>query len=252
MQNSSMISPVAMMNIIKRIEDALWAQDFVKDYHDITRYLSRWKEHAYISTDSSGEPLIREALAKMSDELLFQIAVDLGLEIPGLLYSVAEIKGILDNRYQNVGQKFEDACKEVYTKPSVAILMANSALELLIKEICKDESIKSCDPKATLFKLTEHILKQFKFFPDNKLNTNIRNMGSGLLTATQAIEAIRSNNTEGHGTLDEIISDPLYAVFVVNNVASIGLFLLNYYEKHYKPQQKETTSESIFDEEIPF
>jgi len=57
-----------------------------------------------------------------------------------------------------------------------------------------------------------------------------------LLNVSQAIENIRSNNTEAHGTEDEIISDPLYAMLVVNTVATIGLFLLNYYEKHYQPE----------------
>ncbi len=239
MQNQHMISPLAMMDIIGRISSFLYLETITNkhyDYQDIQRYLSRWKRSVFLY-EYDVENSIKNVLTSMPEELLFQIAVDLGIEIPGLLYSVAEIKGILNDRYKDVGRAFDDACKEVYTDPSIAIVKANAALERLIKEICKDESIEDCNPRATLCKLTEHILKQFNFFPDKNLNSNIRNMGSGLLTTTQAIEAIRSSNTESHGTLDEIISDPLYAVFVVNSIATVGIFLLNYYEKHYKPSQ---------------
>ena len=54
----------------------------------------------------------------------------------------------------------------------------------------------------------------------------------------QNIETIRSNNTDvSHGKIskDYIIEDELYAKFVINAVSSVGLFLLNYYEKKYKP-----------------
>jgi len=77
------------------------------------------------------------------------------------------------------------------------------------------------------------------------LNENIRNIGSGLLNSSKAIEAIRSSHTEAHGTEDEIISDPIYAMLVVNSVSTVGLFLLNYYEKHYLPQI------TTLDDEIP-
>ncbi len=262
MENKLMISPLAVFNIAKQIEKTLL--NTKENYADIKWYILEWQEDKFdahgnfcgcnfkIENRFENHQLIdiMGTLKSMNHELLFQIAVDLGIEIPGLMYSVAEIKGILDDRYEDVGRKFEEACKEVYSAPDMAILKANSALERLIKEICKDKSIKDCNPKDTLYKLTEHMLKEFKFFPDKKLNSKIKNIGSGLLTTTQAIEGIRSSNTESHGTLDEIIAQPLYAVFVVNSIATVGLFLLNYYEHHYKPQN---IGQSILDDdEIPF
>ncbi len=257
MQDISMVSPDTIFNIAKKIKQKLL--DTKENLGDIEWYISRWREVYYGWNDEitgcnfeiiriPDSPCIHimETLQPMSNELLFKIAVDLDIEIPGLMYGVAEIKGILNDRYDDVGRKFEEACKEVYSAPDMAILKANSALERLIKEICKDKSIKDCNPKDTLYKLTEHILKEFKFFPDKKLNSKIKNIGSGLLTTTQAIEGIRSSNTKSHGTLDEIIAQPLYSVFVVNSVATVGLFLLNYYEHHYKP------TSSLEDDEIPF
>lgn len=249
-----------MLNIIERIEKALWDKFENKKYQNVKRYIARWQIEEYDSygnTQWSNFEIINQkdsdnidlsaTLDRMNDELLFQIAVDLGVEVPGLVYSVAEIKGVLSQKYEDVGRTFEKAHEKIYSEPSTAIIMANSALERIIKKICSDSSIDGCNSKDTLYKLTSHILKQFKFFSDNSLNTSIRNIGSGLLNASQAIENIRSNNTEAHGTEDEIISDPLYAMLVVNTVATVGLFLLNYYEKHYKPE-----SDFNPDEEIPF
>ena len=259
-QTVTMISPSSMLDIIERIEKALWDKFETKKYQNVKRYISRWHEEDYdyrgnnngsnfeiIIQKDSGNIDLPATLDTMSDELLFQIAVDLNIEVPGLVYGVAEIKGVLSQKYEDVGRTFEKAHEKIYSEPSTAIIMANSALERIIKKICSDDTIDGCKSKDTLYKLASHLLKQFNFFPDKSLNTNIRNIGSGLLSASQAIENIRSNNTEAHGTEDEIISDPLYAMLVVNTVATVGLFLLNYYEKHYKPEP-----DYNLDDEVPF
>jgi len=258
MQSATVISPSSMLDIIDRVEQALWNKFDTKKYQNVKRYISRWHEDHYdnrgnyygsnfeIVTQKDSDNIdLAATLDSMGDELLFQIAVDLNIEVPGLIYSVAEIKGVLAQKYEDVGKTFQKAHEKIYSEPSTAIIMANSALERSIKKICADGKIDSCNSKDTLYKLTSHILKQFNFFPDKNLNTNIRNVGSGLLSASQAIENIRSNNTEAHGTEDEIISDPLYAMLIVNSVATVGLFLLNYYDKHYQP-------EPDLDDEIPF
>lgn len=258
MQAATMISPSAMLDIIARIEKSLWDRFDTKKYQNVRRYITRWyKEECdswgncqwsnfEILTQKDSDNIdLSATLDTMPDELLFQIAVDLNIEVPGLVYSVAEIKGVLSQKYEDVGHTFQKAHEKIYSEPSTAIIMANSALERIIKKICSDSSIDGCNSKDTLYKLASHILKQFNFFPDKSLNTNIRNIGSGILSSAQAIENLRSNNTEAHGTEDEIISDPLYAMLVVNTVATVGLFLLNYYEKHYQP-------EPDLEEEIPF
>lgn len=257
MQSSNIISPSSMLDIIDRIEKGLWERFKEKKYQNVKRYLLRWHEEEhddwnnyscnfYIRTQKDSDNIdLPATLDTMNDELLFKIAVDLNIEVPGLIYSVAEIKGVLSEKYEDAASTFQKAHEKIYSDPSTAILMANSALERIIKKICADESIEKCDPKATLYKLTSHILKQFNFFPDKSLNINISNIGSGLLNTSQAIENIRSNNTEAHGTEDEIITNPLYAMLVVNSVSTVGLFLLNYYEKHYK-------TVSSFEDEIPF
>jgi hypothetical protein len=246
------IAPSITMTLVDKIEKKIWNK--YSSYKNVLRYIRRWHQESPNNYDENFSVRFQDngnnidlpaTLDGMDDELLFQIAVDLNIEVPGLIYSVAEIKGMLADKYENAASTFDKACQKIYSEPSTAILMANSALERIIKKICADGTVDKCKSSDTLYALTAHILKQFNFFPDKSLNANIRNIGSGLLNASQAIENLRSNHTDAHGTESEVISDPLYAMLVVNSVSTIGLFLLGYYDKHYKQQ--------IFDDDvIPF
>lgn len=46
-----------------------------------------------------------------------------------------------------------------------------------------------------------------------------------------------------------MITDAVYAYFVVNATTTVGLFLLNFYKSNYPPIVK---SELTLDDEIPF
>ena len=77
----------------------------------------------------------------------------------------------------------------------------------------------------------------------------INNIGSGLLSVSKVIEEIRSNHTkEAHGKLEDdyIIKDHLYAHFIINSVATVGLFLINFYEEKYKSSQSINKDEIFF------
>ncbi len=251
-----LVSPSAMIDIIDRIEKAIWEK--YSSYKNASRYIKRWHkvfsddygrccdENFTVILNDKDQINLSATLDTMGDELLMQIAVDLGIEVPGLIYAVAEIKGVLADRYENVGDVFNKAFEKVASEPAAAVMMANSALELIIKRICSDDRIEPCNSKLTLYKLTQHILKQFKLYPDKDLNGNLRNIASGLISVAQAVENIRSENTNAHGTDREIIDNPLYAMFILNSVSTVGLFLLNYYEIEYPVEIRE------FDDEIPF
>lgn len=245
---------------MEKIEKKLWLKFDDNKYRKVKRYINRWheeygdfpgSENFHIFFKDEGENIdLGDTLADMSDELLFKIAVDLGVEVPGLIYSVAEIKGVLATKYEDVAKTFEKACTKVIDDPATSISMAYSALELLIKRICEHPELNGCNNGDSLYKLATHILKEFGYFPDKKLNQQIRAVGSGLLKVSQALENIRSNNTEAHGTVDLTIDEPIYAMFIVNSVSTIGLFLLNYFEKHY---DNELNSSDIQDfNDIPF
>jgi len=252
------VSPKFIVKLIPEIAKAIW--DEFESYKNVKAYILRFQEvydelNGYANFDivykDNGEDidLLSTLFGIKDDELIFKIAVDIGIEIPGLIYSIPEIKGILVSDYEVAHVTFENALKKVIDEPNTSICCANSALESIIKHICEDESIASCNQKNTLYDLTQHLLKEFKYFPDPSLNKNIKNIGSSLLNIAQNIEAIRSNHTDvSHGKNSEayIIDDQLYAKFIINAVSTVGLFLLNYYEKKYK------TEHELNSDDIPF
>ena len=264
MERDILISPSAMLNIIAKIEQKLWNKFDSSKYKNIERYLSRWTHDVEVWGQGYEKQPIKifyeidenfienidviKTLDNLNDETLFKIAVDLNIEIPELIYSVAEIKGILAIKYEDAGKIFEKACKKIYSEPETAISMANSALELIIKRICTDNKLKNCNPKDTGKKLIEHILKEFNFFPNTpNLNQDLIKIASSMITISQSIENIRSNHTLAHGTEDEIIKDPIYATLTINAVSTLGLFLLNYYEKYYTSKVFQ-----MLDDDVPF
>ncbi len=254
------VSPKYMMLLVPKIEKAIWEQ-FIS-YKEVARYIDRWHEHQEngyddwenfrIAYSQNNTIDLSNTLHNIKDdELLLKIAVDMEIEIPELIYSIPEIKGILYSGYPGVAKTFENALKKVSSEPATAICCANSALESIIKHICEDESIASCNPNNTLYDLTQHILKEFKYYPTKELEIEIKCIGSGLLSVAQNIEAIRSkyiDTTHGKASEDYIIDDELYAKFIVNSVTTVGLFLLNFYEKKYLPQQ----NSQILSDDIPF
>ena len=206
------VSPKFMINLIKKIEKAIW--DEFKSYKDVEAYISRFREvddrgHADFSIYHKDEERTQidlyDTLVNISsDETRFKIAVDMGIEIPDLIYAIPEIRGILSSDYEAAHITFENALKKVASEPNVSICCANSALESIIKHICEHGSIRECNKKETLYKLAQHILKEFKFYPQTNLDDNIRNIGSSLLSIARSIEAIRSDHSDtSHGKTSE-------------------------------------------------
>ncbi len=144
---------------------------------------------------------------------------------------------------------FGKAYKLIEEDPAQSIALANSALESIIKHILENPKVTiKYDPKDTLRKLTETILKEFNFFPSKELQGNIKCIGSSLLTISSEIEILRSDKTSAHGKgkQDYVIDDGLYSVFVLNAITTVGLFMISFFNKKYG------TQEEIRDVDIPF
>lgn len=262
------ISPRYTLRLINKIENKLWSIFPDKKYVNVENYIKRWHEGPEFDYrgdiiadenfsiirqhDSNNIDLLRTLSNIKDEEILMKMAVDLDIETPQTIPAVVEIKEILANDYNDVERTFQKAHKKIYDEPSIAIVLANSALEAIIKKICSDENLTSCNNHNTLYDLVSHILREYNYFPNSKLNNNIKQIGSALLSACQAIESIRSENTEGHGKIKEdyIINDPLYSAFILNAITTVGLFLLNYYEKQYKVEEDDFSD--ITEDEIPF
>lgn len=260
------ISPLYTIQLINKISTTLWDIFPDRKYVNVEQYIKRWHEddlyddygnfiqpenfHIEYQHETSNIDLMK-TLGNIDEETLLKMAIELGIETPKTIPAIVEIKEILAKDYTDVASTFQKAYKKIYDEPSIAIVLANSALEAIIKRICKEEQFNSCNNKDTLYDLISHILKEYNYFPNATLNNNIKKIGSSLLNACQAIESIRSENTEGHGKIveDYVINDPLYSAFILNAITTVGLFLLNYYETRYKEGQETIL---ISDDEIPF
>lgn len=239
------ISPSFIIDLIDKIEKSLWEK--YGNYKKVHSYMERWQEEIeiYNSIEYNFEiiekeqgkiDLIRTLSSIRNEKLLFQIAVDLGIEVPGLIYSVAEIKGLLADNYTRASEIFENAYKHIHEDPADAIEKANTALESIIKKICENTNVASCNKKDTLYKLVTHLLKELELYPDKEVEQKISQIGSAILSASQAIEDLRSNFTESHGKTesDHVIDDEIAAKFIINSISTIGLLFINIFEKKYK------------------
>ena len=257
------ISPKYQMSIVQKITDSLFEQ--FTSYENVEAYLNKWHqvEHDnfnyfwenfqfYYRDEAKKKIDAAKTLHNVDGETLLKIAIDLGIETPDYIPSIPTFKNELKSSYEIASLTFEKAFRNVETDPSLAIGLANSALESIIKEILKDSRINvTWSEKETLTKLVGNLCKAFGFQSNGKFPTEIKTLASSLKSAGQAIENLRSDKTEFHGKTDGdlMITDAVYAYFVVNATTTVGLFLLNFYKSNYPPIVK---SEVILDDEIPF
>jgi len=238
------VSPKYLMSLISSIEVAVWQT--YSSYKNVTFYIKKWhneewdyigySENFKIYNKNDGNIDLAQTLHGMSEELLFKVAIDLGVETPGFIPGIAIFKNEFIEDNKNIYECFQKALKNVEENPDLAIGLANSTLESIIKEILNDAVVSSdINKKDTLYKLTEEILKKFLLYPGVDQLKEINDIGSKLLNLSQNIEALRSEKTSMHGKTKEdyLIDDPLYAYFIINVITTIGLFLSSYYKKKF-------------------
>jgi len=238
-----LISPKYQMKLAKSVHDAIWEE--YKTYKEVKLYINKWHktesdwnnywENFQIALKENKEIDLLQTIHNMNGTDLLKIAIDLGVDTPDFIPSIPTFKNELKSDYKTAYDTFTKAYKQIDTDPSTAIGLANSALESIIKEILKNDRISSkINGGETLYKLTLIILKEFNLTNDEH-PIEIKTIGSSLLAINQAIEKIRSEKTNFHGKTndDYLINDTIYAYFVVNTVATIGLFLNSYYKTKF-------------------
>ena len=249
------------MSIVQSINDRLF--ELYKSYEDVSNYLDKWhvfydyygdnENFCMFYKDEDRKKLdVKKTLHHIDGETLLKIAIDLGLETPDYIPSIPIFKNELKSSYETASRTFEKAFKNVEEDPSLAVGLANSALESVIKEILKDDRVKiEWSEKDTLTNLIKSICKAFKLTTDTEMPNEIRTISSSLLNACKSIDDLRSDKTIFHGKMDSnyLLSEPLYAYFIVNSVSTIGLFLLNFYKLKF-PQISQSVIEEF--EDLPF
>jgi len=249
------ISPKYLMKLVESVNKAIWSE--YESYKKVKLYIDKWYiwdlnwENFQIKTKPNGDIDLESTLHTMAGELLLKIAIDLGVETPDFIPLIATFRNEIKSDYKTASATFEKAIKQIENHPDIAIGLANSALESIIKEILKDTRLKTKPiAKKTLYDLTSELLKEFQLFPDSDMPIEIKKIGSSLLSVNQGIEKLRSEKTNVHGKTaeDYIIEDSLYTYFIVNSVTTIGLFLNSYYKKKFL----DTVSDNDEDNELPF
>jgi len=240
----------AILELCREDEDRnVWF--YIKKWHHLDRNGFDYEENFTIHSTNNILDLTA-TLHGIDCETLLRMAIDLGVETPNFIPMIPTFRNELKSDYTTAYSTFEKAFKEIETEPSLAIGLANSALESIIKEILKDERINSkISKKGTLHKITEENLKIFKMHPNSDIPVEINTIGSALISINDSIEKLRSEKTNFHGktTEDYLIKDPLYAYFVVNSVTTVGLFLKSYYIKKFP---NEWSVSDFTDDELPF
>lgn len=259
-----LISPKYQMQLIAQLHDAIWEE--YESYKNVRFYISKWAEEGFDShgnyfssfsiIEKNNEQIdLLATLNEIPQDTLIKMAIDLGIETPDFIPAIPTFRNKIKEDYPNAQAAFEKAFKEIEEHPDVAIGMANSALESIIKQILRDEKLSSkhtLTGKETLQELTKQVLKEFALFPSKEMPTELKTIGSSLIAINQQIEKLRSESTTFHGTAhnDIIIEEPMYAYFIVNSVATVGLLLDSFYTRKYKSNKEEDVNDE--DDDLPF
>ena len=255
---NELISPKYQMKLVKSIEVAIWEE--YKTYREVRLYIEKWHEsddynnnweNFRISQKNNNEIDLLQTLHNMEGQLILKVAVDIGVETPDFIPSVSTFKNEIKSEVKTAYDTFTKAFKQIETDSSIAIGLANSALESIIKEILKDDRLKNkVTGNETLYRLSCIILKEFNL--NNSENPKeIKTIGNSLITICQSIETLRSEKTDFHGKTkdDYLIKDSIYAYFVVNAVSTVGLFLNTFYKTKF-PKEVVFKDEEVDD--LPF
>lgn len=255
------ISPKYQMEIVQNINDKLY--ELFKSYDDVESYVEKWRAvydgfgnaNFYIlyKDDERKKIDLKKTLHQIDGETLLKMAIDLGIETPDFIPAIPTFKNELKSSYETAAQTFDKAYSNVAKEPGLAVGLANSALESIIKEILKDNRLQTqYNRKDTLSKLIKNICKAFRI-DNSSLPQEIQTIGSSLIACSTAVEDLRSTKTEMHGKTqdDFIINDPLCAYFIVNTVSAVGLFLINYYKEKYPPMDNHVTT-ALNPDDLPF
>ncbi len=252
---NDLISPKYQMKLIEEVDKAIWRE--YDSYRNVANYIEKWHEREdywenfSVEKKDNGSIDLNKTLHSMDGETVLKIAIDLGVNTPDFIPSIPTFKNELKSNYKTAYDTFNKAYKQIEVDPSIAVGLANSALESIIKEILKDDRINSqISGKETLYRLSTIILKEFNL-STTECPKEIKKIGNSLLNINEAIEKLRSSKTYFHGKTDEdyLIEDKIYAHFVINSVTTVGLFLNAFYKKKYPAPEPESTPDL---DDLPF
>ena len=147
------------MKLVKSVHDAIWSE--YKTYREVSLYVDNWHEvdewnnyweNFHIIQKESGDIDLLRTLHSMNGSDLLKMAIDMGVDTPDFIPSIPTFKNELKSDFKTAYDTFTKAFKQIESDPSLAIGLANSALESIVKEILKDDRIKSKTKRLRSFK----------------------------------------------------------------------------------------------------
>lgn len=262
------ISPAYITDLKMKLGQKIWEK--YSSYKNVKLFLvssvveGGWNEpdsfQIFYRDEEQNTVDVERTVLHMSPFETIRMAIDLGMETPGFLPAIPQFKNILKNENQTAYQNFDRAVKNVHENPDQAVSLACSTLEGIIKTILLNNNFSDLKAKnPSLTKLVSAIVKEFGFDDKIKCPQELITIASQLRGLGKAIDDLRSDKSSAHGKNHEeyVVDDPLWAGFIVNTSACLGLFLWEYYEKKYKPATEKIEQDDIDDKpidlsEIPF
>ena len=238
------ISPSFVTDLKMKLGQKIWEK--YQSYKNVRLFLvssvieGGWNEpdsfKIYYQDEKENQVDVEKTVLYMSPYETVKMAIDLGIDTPGFIPAIPKFKNILKEKNQTAYQNFDLAIKNVYENPDQAVSLASSTLEGIIKTILVDDHFTEIKSKnLSLTKLVATIVKELDLNKTANCPPEITTIASQLRGLGQSIDDLRSDKTSAHGKGNDeyVINDPLWASFVVNSSATLGLFLWEYYEKKY-------------------
>ncbi|WP_197206582.1 abortive infection family protein [Cytobacillus firmus] len=190
--------------------------------------------HELVSIVPSKRTYVINLLSNVSDDLVINIANELGLSVGKNIDAVYHLDQLLKKNYlNNIYDDFNRCIKNIENDPDQAIASASSTLESICKSILdflneeypKDQSLSSLVSKTfTLLDLS----------PVDHSDSQIKRILGGLTNAALGIGVLRTGFSSAHGKgSKQYRLNKRHARLIVNSMSTIGLFVLEtYYEKY--------------------
>lgn len=115
---------------------------------------------------------------------LLKVAIGMRVETPDYIPSIPTFRNKIKENYKNVSETFEKAFREVEKDPLLAIGLANSVLESIIKYILRANQVSNYSEHDTLTKLVRKCFSHFGI-NDSSLPSEIKSIANSIPDASR-------------------------------------------------------------------
>lgn len=203
---------------------------------DINGYLASYGiENDGTTMADSKRVYTKKLLATVEDRIVIQIADDLGIDIPGeVIQGTIALQNLLNGTaYTHAKSDFEQALKDVETRPENAIGLASTTLESICKAIL-DSFYESYPQDESLQSLQKAVFNILQLSPEGRADGDIKRILGGLINVGAGIATLRTKYSSFHGKgKKQYRLSKRHARLAVNALTTTGLFLLETFDERF-------------------